>query len=74
MQDFTKYIRDVPDFPKQGIVFRDITTLLRDKDAFRQVVDAFYDAYRDSGVDLVVGVGSAHRVDAVFWGGGCIVS
>ena len=56
MQDFKKYIRDVPDFPKQGIVFRDITTLLRDKDAFRQVVDAFYDAYRDSGVDLVVGV------------------
>ncbi|MFC1683710.1 adenine phosphoribosyltransferase [Candidatus Zixiibacteriota bacterium] len=56
MQDFKKYIRDVPDFPKQGIVFRDITTLLRDKDAFRHVVDAFYDAYRGSGVDLVVGV------------------
>jgi adenine phosphoribosyltransferase len=56
MNEFQKFIRDVPDFPKRGIVFRDITTLLKDKDAFRQVVDALYDFYKDQGVDAVVGI------------------
>ena len=56
MQDFKKYIRDIPNFPKPGIVFRDITTLLKDKEAYHQVVDTFCNAYQDSGVDLVVGI------------------
>jgi len=36
--DLKKHIRSVPDFPKKGIVFRDITTLLKDKDAFRKAI------------------------------------
>jgi len=49
-------IRDVPGFPKKGIVFRDITTLLKEKDAFREVVDAIADQYKDANVDLVASV------------------
>ena len=52
------YIRNVPDFPKKGIVFRDITTLLRDADAFRRAVDSFYDHYRLMKIDKVVSVES----------------
>lgn len=51
-------IRSVPDFPKKGIVFRDITTLLKDPVAFRTVVDLFYDRYKDSRIDKVVSVES----------------
>ncbi|HYM49737.1 MAG TPA: adenine phosphoribosyltransferase [Candidatus Limnocylindrales bacterium] len=51
-------IRDVPNFPKEGILFKDITTLLKDRDAFRQVVDMMAHTYRQRQVDLVVGVES----------------
>ena len=37
--DLKELIRDVPDFPKKGIIFKDITTLLKDKDAFKEAVD-----------------------------------
>ena len=40
-EDLKNIIRNVPDFPKKGIVFRDITTLIADKDAFKFVVDKF---------------------------------
>jgi len=56
MDDFKRFIRNVPDFPKKGIVFRDITTLLKDKAAYRQVIDAFYDHYKDRSVGVVVGI------------------
>jgi adenine phosphoribosyltransferase len=56
MKDFKKFIRNVPDFPKKGIVFRDITTLLKDKDAYRQVIETFYGHYRNRSVDVVVGI------------------
>ncbi|MFQ5905983.1 MAG: adenine phosphoribosyltransferase [bacterium] len=49
-------IRDVPGFPKKGIVFRDITTLLKEKDAFREIVDCIADQYQDRKVDLVASV------------------
>lgn len=49
-------IREVPDFPKPGINFYDITTLLKDKNGFRQTVDSLADHYRDAGVDVVVGI------------------
>jgi adenine phosphoribosyltransferase len=48
------FIRDVPDFPKKGIVFKDITPLLRDPRAFREAVDAFSENYRHQGISLVV--------------------
>ncbi|MDA8243302.1 MAG: adenine phosphoribosyltransferase [Elusimicrobia bacterium] len=49
-------IRDVPDFPKPGIVFKDITPLLADHAAFTGLVKAFADAYRDSGITKVLGI------------------
>ncbi|MDQ6883551.1 MAG: adenine phosphoribosyltransferase [Candidatus Dormibacteraeota bacterium] len=51
-------IRDVPNFPKDGILFKDITTLLQDPKAFRQAVDLMAATYRDKAVELVVGVES----------------
>lgn len=47
-------IRDVPDFPKKGIVFKDITPLLQDAAAFRHVIDLLSEKYRDKGVDVIV--------------------
>ncbi|HUE75726.1 MAG TPA: adenine phosphoribosyltransferase [Chloroflexota bacterium] len=51
-------IRDVPDFPIPGIIFRDITTLLKDPEALRSAIDHLTEPFRDRGVDLVVGVES----------------
>ena len=51
-------IRAVPDFPIPGILFRDITTLLQDADAFKQAVDAMIEPFRSDHVDLVLGVES----------------
>jgi adenine phosphoribosyltransferase len=56
--DLRAKIREVPDFPKPGILFYDITTLLKDPDAFREVIDRMADQVKDSGVDLVVGMES----------------
>ena len=50
------YIRDVPDFPKKGVIFKDITTLLRDQEAFRDAVDCIVNVYRDKAIEYVVGV------------------
>src|SRR5215210_5359976 len=49
-------IRDVPDFPKPGIVFKDITPILSDGALFRLAIDLFCDASRDRGVSKVVGI------------------
>lgn len=49
-------IREVPDFPKPGINFYDITTLLKDKDGFRETVDALQEHYRKTPIDVVVGI------------------
>jgi adenine phosphoribosyltransferase len=51
-------IRHVPDFPKPGILFYDITTLLRDPDGLRGVIDSLSDPFEDKGIDLVVGMES----------------
>ena len=56
--DLRSYIRTIPDFPKPGIQFRDITTLLKSPDALRATTDQFADRYRDSGLDAVVGIES----------------
>ncbi len=56
--DLRAKIREIPDFPKPGILFYDITTLLKDPDAFREVIDRMADQVKDSGVDLVVGMES----------------
>jgi len=49
-------IRDVPDFPKPGVVFKDITPLLADRQTFRAALDLLGDRYRDRGIQVVVGV------------------
>jgi adenine phosphoribosyltransferase len=49
-------IREIPDFPKPGITFYDITTLLKDKQGFHQTIDALQEHYRDISVDVVVGI------------------
>ena len=54
--DLKKHIRDVPDFPKEGIIFKDITTLLKDKDAFKKSIDLLAKKFRNKSIDLVVGV------------------
>jgi adenine phosphoribosyltransferase len=51
-----RLIRSVPDFPKPGILFYDITTLLKDKAGFAQLIDAFAAYYIDKKVDLVLGI------------------
>ena len=53
-----KSIRNVPDFPKPGIQFKDITTLLQDHDAFKEAIEAFYDAFKDEKIDVIVGIES----------------
>jgi adenine phosphoribosyltransferase len=58
LQALQEKIRDVPNFPKEGILFKDITTLLKDSEAFRQAVDLMASTYRGRTVDLVVGVES----------------
>ncbi|MBA2372889.1 MAG: adenine phosphoribosyltransferase [Chloroflexi bacterium] len=51
-------IREIPDFPKPGILFYDITTLLKDPVAFKESIDLMLEPYRDERVDLVVGMES----------------
>lgn len=66
-------IRDVPDFPKKGIIFKDITTLIQKKDLFRRAIDELVERYKDKSVDLVAcieargfifGGAVAHRLGA----------
>jgi adenine phosphoribosyltransferase len=49
-------IRNIPDFPKAGILFRDITTLLKDKDAFKMSLNLLADKYKAKKIDFVVAV------------------
>ena len=51
-------IRDVPDFPRPGVLFKDVTTLLRDAAAYREAIDRLAEAWRHTPVDIVVGVES----------------
>ena len=57
-QDLTSKIRDVPDFPKPGILFKDITTLLRDGESFRASIDGLLERIGKRDVDVVVGMES----------------
>ncbi|RLE44497.1 adenine phosphoribosyltransferase [Candidatus Woesearchaeota archaeon] len=51
-------IRTVPHFPKQGVMFRDITTLLKDPEGFNRAINLLYERYKDKPVDAVVGIES----------------
>ena len=58
MNELTRFIRDIPDFPKKGILFKDITPLLRDAGAFSQAMDAMARQHMDDRIDLVAAVES----------------
>jgi adenine phosphoribosyltransferase len=58
MDSLKSKIRHVPDFPKAGILFYDVTTLLRDPTGFRLAIDTLSAPYRDRGISLVVGIES----------------
>lgn len=73
--DFRDFIRTIPDYPKPGIMFRDITTLLRDPTAFGAAVDQLAAPYIHAGIDKVAGIEArgfilggavAHRLNAGF--------
>lgn len=56
VEQLKKSIRDVPDFPKKGILFKDITTLCKDPAMFQRMVDLLAHRYVGKGIDLVVGI------------------
>jgi adenine phosphoribosyltransferase len=56
MDHLKSIIREVPDFPKPGINFYDITTLLKDPEGFRQVIDGLASQFKDEKVDTVIGI------------------
>ena len=56
--DLKKYIRSIPDYPKKGILFRDITTLIKDNQAFKYTVDKIAEMTVDINFDKVVGIES----------------
>lgn len=73
--DLKKHIRSIPDFPKQGILFRDITTLLADKHAFGRAMTDLAAKYKKKKIDAVVAVEArgfilggvlAHKLNAAF--------
>src|ERR1700749_4272454 len=56
VEDLKKLVRTAPDFPKPGILFYDITTLLKDKTGFAQLIDAFAAHYIGKDIDVVLGI------------------
>jgi adenine phosphoribosyltransferase len=75
VDDLRAKIRDIKDFPTEGILFKDITTLLQDGPAFRYVIDTLAKRYTAAGIDVVVGIESrgfifagalAHQLGAGF--------
>jgi len=73
--DLAAFIRDIPDFPQKGVLFKDVTTLLKDARAFQEAVDALYERAKDLQVDVVVAIESrgfilgaplAYRLNAGF--------
>jgi adenine phosphoribosyltransferase len=56
MDDLKKLIREVPDYPKPGILFYDVTTLLKDKKGFHALIDRLCDHYKGHTIDLVAGI------------------
>lgn len=57
-QDIYDTIRDIHDYPKPGIVFKDITTLLNNPVQFEKLINGLYERYKDSGIDYVAGIDS----------------
>ena len=58
MQELEEYVRSVPDFPKEGVVFRDITSVLQDADGFHLAIDEMMNALKGVDFDVIVGAES----------------
>ncbi len=58
MEELKQKIREIPDFPKPGILFYDVTTLFKDARGLRQVIDLLTERYRDRGIQKIVGIES----------------
>ena len=56
--DFKSIIRDIPDYPKKGIIFKDITTLLKNPSAFQGVINVFYEKLKNEKIDKIIGIES----------------
>ena len=56
MQELKERIREIPDWPKKGILFYDVTTLLKNAAAFHKAIDLLIDPFRSKAVDLVIGI------------------
>jgi adenine phosphoribosyltransferase len=56
IEDLKKAIREIPDWPKEGILFYDVTTLLKQGPCFQQTIDALMEPYKESGIELVLGI------------------
>src|SRR6266851_5296990 len=56
MNDLKKLIREVPDYPKPGILFYDLTTLLKDKQGFHMLIDRLCEHYNGHTIDVVAGI------------------
>ena len=54
--DLKQTIRSIPDWPIKGVIFRDLTTLMQDPDAFRESCDILYERYKDKNLDKIVGI------------------
>ena len=52
-KELSELVRDVPDFPKPGIVFKDITTLIGNKDGFKSIINILFEKYKDAKIDKV---------------------
>ena len=58
MRDLDSYIRSIPDFPEEGIIFRDVTSVIQDPDGFKLAIDSLQDKINDLEYDVVVGAES----------------
>jgi adenine phosphoribosyltransferase len=55
-EELRNTIRDIPDFPKPGIIFKDITPVLKSPELFKKVIEAFYERYREKGIAAIVAI------------------
>ena len=55
MKSLEDYVTSIPDFPKPGILFRDVTTIIQDKDGFKLAIDGLSDLLKDVDYDLIAG-------------------
>lgn len=58
MESIKNKIRDIPNFPQQGILFRDITTAIKDPETMRKMIKFFVDEFKDANIDYVAGIES----------------